>query len=42
MKAKNFDKRFDDNKQDIIDDLDCQLNAQIKNKNESMLIFLPG
>ncbi len=31
MKAKNFDKKFDDNKQDIIDDLDL---STIKRPNQ--------
>jgi predicted DNA binding CopG/RHH family protein len=31
MKAKNFDKKFDDNKQDIIDDLDL---SSIKRPNQ--------
>jgi len=31
MKAKNFDKKFDDNKQDIIDDLDL---STIKHPNQ--------
>jgi hypothetical protein len=32
MKAKDFDKKFDDNKQDIIDDLDL---STIKRPNQS-------
>ena len=32
MKAKNFDKKFDDNKQDIIDDLDL---STIKRPNQN-------
>jgi hypothetical protein len=32
MKAKDFDKKFDDNKQDIIDDLDL---TTIKRPNQS-------
>jgi len=31
MKAKHFDKKFDDNKQDIIDDLDL---STIKRPNQ--------
>ncbi len=31
MKAKNFDKKFDDNKQDLIDDLDL---STIKRPNQ--------
>ena len=32
MKAKDFDKKFDDNKQDIVDDLDL---STIKRPNQS-------
>jgi len=32
MKAKDFDKKFDDNKQDIIDDLDL---SSIKRSNQN-------
>ena len=32
MKAKNFDKKFDDNKDDIIDDLDL---STLKRPNET-------
>ncbi len=32
MKAKDFDKKFDDNKQDIIDDLDL---STVKRPNQS-------
>ena len=43
MKASQFDKKFDANKQDIIDDLDLSsITRPIKSKNEPMLIFLPG
>ena len=37
MKTKNFDKKFDDNKQDIIDDLDLSMlkrpNLKLKRIN---------
>jgi len=42
MKASQFDKKFDDNKQDIIDDFDLSsITSPIESKNESMLVLLP-
>jgi hypothetical protein len=41
MKAKNFDKKFDDNKQDIIDDLDLTSLKRPNQKQKRINVDFP-
>tara|TARA_R110002074_G_scaffold152936_1_gene307530 strand:- start:99706 stop:99942 length:237 start_codon:yes stop_codon:yes gene_type:complete len=41
MKAKNFDKKFDDNKQDIIDDLDLSTIKRPNLKQKRINVDFP-
>jgi len=42
MKAKNFDKKFDDNKQDIIDDLDLSSIKRPNQKQKRINVDFPA
>ncbi len=42
MKAKNFDKKFDDNKQDIIDDLDLSTIKRPNQKQKRINVDFPS
>jgi len=42
MKAKNFDKKFDDNKQDIIDDLDLSTIRRPNQKQKRINVDFPA
>ena len=42
MKAKNFDKKFDDNKQDIIDDLDLSTMNRPNQKQKRINVDFPA
>ena len=42
MKAKNFDKKFDDNKQDIIDDLDLTSIKRPNQKQKRINVDFPS
>ncbi len=42
MKAKNFDKKFDDNKQDIIDDLDLSSAKRPNQKQKRINVDFPS
>ena len=42
MKAKNFDKKFDDNKQDIIDDLDLSTIKHPNQKHKRINVDFPS
>ncbi len=42
MKAKNFDKKFDDNKQDIIDDLDLSTISRPNQKQKRINVDFPA
>jgi hypothetical protein len=42
MKAKNFDKKFDDNKQDIIDDLDLSTIKLPNQKQKRINVDFPS
>ncbi len=42
MKAKNFDKKFDDNKQDIIDDLDLSSMKRPNQKQKRINVDFPS
>jgi hypothetical protein len=42
MKAKNFDKKFDDNKQDIIDDLDLSTAKRPNQKQKRINVDFPS
>jgi len=42
MKAKNFDKKFDDNKQDIIDDLDLSSIKRPNQKQKRINVDFPS
>ncbi len=42
MKAKNFDKKFDDNKQDIIDDLDLSTAKRPNQKQKRINVNFPS
>ena len=42
MKAKNFDKKFDDNKQDIIDDLDLTTIKRPNQKQKRINVDFPS
>ncbi len=42
MKAKNFDKKFDDNKQDIIDDLDISTIKRPNQKQKRINVDFPS
>ena len=41
MKAKNFDKKFDDNKEDIIDDLDLSTIKRPNQKQKRINVDFP-
>lgn len=41
MKAKNFDKKFDNNKQDIIDDLDLSTIKRPNQKQKRINVDFP-
>ena len=41
MKAKNFDKKFDDNKQDIIDDLELSSVKRPNQKQKRINVDFP-
>jgi len=41
MKARNFDKKFDDNKQDIIDDLDLTTIKRPNQKQKRVNVDFP-
>lgn len=41
MKAKNFDKKFDDNKKDIIDDLDLSTIKRPNQKQKRINVDFP-
>ncbi len=42
MKAKNFDKKFDDNKQDIINDLDLSTIKRPNQKQRRINVDFPA
>ncbi len=42
MKAKNFDEKFDDNKQDIIDDLDLSTIKRPNQKQKRINVDFPS
>ena len=42
MKAKDFDKKFDDNKQDIIDDLDLSSAKRPNQKQKRINVDFPS
>ena len=42
MKARNFDKKFDDNKQDIIDDLDLTTIKRPNQKQKRVNVDFPS
>jgi len=42
MKAQNFDKKFDDNKQDIIDDLDLSTIKRPNQKQKRINVDFPA
>jgi len=42
MKAKNFDKKFDDNKEDIIDDLDLSTIKRPNQKQKRINVDFPS
>jgi hypothetical protein len=42
MKAKNFDKKFDDNKQDIINDLDLSTIKRPNQKQKRINVDFPS
>ena len=42
MKAKNFDKKFDDNQQDIIDDLDLSSIKRPNQKQKRINVDFPS
>ena len=42
MKAKNFDKKFDDNNQDIIDDLDLSTIKRPNQKQKRINVDFPS
>ena len=42
MKAKNFDKKFDDNKQDIIGDLDLSTAKRPNQKQKRINVDFPS
>ena len=42
MKAKNFDKKFDDNKQDIISDLDLSTIKRPNQKQKRINVDFPS
>ena len=42
MKAKNFDKKFDDNKQDIIDDLELSTIKRPNQKQKRINVDFPS
>ncbi len=42
MKAKNFDKKFDDNKQDITDDLDLSTIKRPNQKQKRINVDFPA
>ena len=42
MKAKNFDKKFDDNKQDITDDLDLSTIKRPNQKQKRINVDFPS
>lgn len=42
MKAKNFDEKFDDNKQDIIDDLDLATIRRPNQKQKRINVDFPS
>ena len=42
MKAKNFDKKFDDNKQDIIDELDLSTLKRPNQKQKRINVDFPS
>ncbi len=42
MKAKDFDKKFDDNKQDIIDDLDLSTARRPNQKQKRINVDFPS
>lgn len=42
MKAKNFDTKFDDNKQDIIDDLDLSTITRPNQKQKRINVDFPS
>ncbi|MEH6504378.1 MAG: CopG family transcriptional regulator [Cycloclasticus sp.] len=42
MKAKNFDTKFDDNKQDIIDDLDLSTIKRPNQKQKRINVDFPS
>ncbi|MFQ5659499.1 MAG: type II toxin-antitoxin system BrnA family antitoxin [Gammaproteobacteria bacterium] len=42
MKAKNFDKKFDDNKQDIINDLDLSSIKRPNQKQKRINVDFPS
>ena len=42
MKAKDFDKKFDDNKQDIIDDLDLSSAKRPNQKQKRINVDFPA
>jgi len=42
MKAKNFDKKFDDDKKDIIDDLDLSTIKRLNQKQKRINVDFPS
>ena len=42
MKAKNFDKKFDDNKQDVINDLDLSTIKRPNQKQKRINVDFPS
>ncbi len=42
MKAKNFDKKFNDNKEDIIDDLDLSTARRVNQEQKRINVDFPS
>ncbi|WP_048305810.1 hypothetical protein [Halomonas sp. PR-M31] len=42
MKAKNFDKKFDDNKEDIVDDLDLSTARRVSQESKRINVDFPS